>query len=265
MRNLLYGQRMLTSSARASLSYSLSPRLSVTVAGGGGRTQHVSGDQVAGGNTSLLPDTTSASASVALSYSLSPLTQIGGSVSTMRISSLLQDTYTTTSLVNLGRSLGGRWLLQLHGGVGFTNDLRQTSLSVPTKPGPAFGSSLGYKTFAHTFLGSFDRTVSDSYGLGASTTSTAGGSWRWGRPGSGWWLDSGFNWQRLQGNGSALSNTSGWHASAGLNRAIGIHIVLLTQYVHLNSTGGLRAAAYHLSQDAVRVSLAYTPHPALAH
>ena len=61
-------------------------------------------------NTSLLANTTSGNASVAISYSLSPLTQLGGTVTTNRASSSLQDAYTTTSLASLGRTLGRRWL-----------------------------------------------------------------------------------------------------------------------------------------------------------
>jgi hypothetical protein len=261
VRNLLYGQRMLTSSGHVSLSYSYSPRLSITVSGGGGRQQHVSADQLGGGNTSLIANTTSGNASVAVSYSLSPFTQVGGTLTTTRTASALQDSYTTTSQATLGRTLGMRWFLQIHGGMGVTNPARQSAFNISTKPRPVLGGSLGYKTFAHTFLGSYDRTVSDSYGLGATTNSSAAASWRWGRPGGAWWLDSSFSWQRLEG-GTAIANTSGWRTTVGLNRAIGTHLVWLTQYAHLNSSGGLQAAAYQLSQDGVRVSMVWIPHPA---
>jgi hypothetical protein len=124
------------------------------------------------------------------------------------------------------------------------------------------GGGLTYKTLSHTFLGSFDRGVSDSYGLGATTNSTANAAWHWRHPGSSWGLDSSFSWQEMQGS-NALANTSGWSTTAGLTRAIGYHIVLQTQYVHLTYSGGLLAAAYHYSQDAVRVSVAWTPRPAV--
>ena len=260
VRNLLYGQRMFTASAQASLSYSYSPRLSVTFSGGGGRTQHVSDGQAsATTNTYLIPDTTSGNASMAISYSLSPLTQLGGSVTTTRISSSLQDAYTTTSLATLGRTLGRRWFLQIHGGVGVTNPVRQTFFTLSTTPHPAGGGSLGFKTFSHTLLASCDRTVSDSYGLGAATSSSANVSWRWRRPGNSWWLESSVGWQQLGGN--ALNNTSGWHSSAGFGRAVSTYLVLLTQYAYLNYSGQLEKSAYSLSQSAVRVSLVWTPHP----
>jgi hypothetical protein len=262
LNNLFYGQRMFTSSARVNLSYSYSPRLSVTFSGGGSRSQHVEDPALGAGNIAVIPNTTSGSASVGISYSLSPLTQIGGTVASSRSSSLIYDGYTTTSLATLGRTLGGRWVAQLHGGIGFTNAVRQTALlAVPAKPEPVVGGSLTYKTLSHTFLGSFDRAVSDSYGLGAATTSSASAAWHWRHPGSSWGLDSSFGWQQLQGS-NALTNTSGWNMTAGLTRAIGAHIVLITQYSHLTYSGGLLAAAYHYSQDAVRVSIGWTPHSA---
>ncbi|MGA3240582.1 MAG: hypothetical protein ABSG03_30290, partial [Bryobacteraceae bacterium] len=260
LTNLLYGQRMFTTSARVSLAYSYSPRLSVTFSGGAGRSEEVSESQAAGGNVAVIPNTTSGNAGVAISYSLSPLTQVGGTVTTNRTSSLLYDAYTTTSLATYGRTLGGRWVVQLHGGVGFVNAVGQTSVA-PAKPGPAIGGGLTYKTLSHTFLGSFDRAVSDSYGVGASTSSSANAAWHWRQHGSSWGLDSSFGWQWLQGG--ALANTSGWNATVGLTRSIGAHIVLVTQYSHLTYSGGLLAAAYHYSQDAVRVSIGWTPRAAL--
>jgi hypothetical protein len=261
LSNLLYGQRMLTSSAHVSLGYSYSPRLSLTFSGGGSRTQHISEPALGTGNAYVIPNTTSGNASVAISYSLSPFTQIGGTVITIRSASQLQDSYITTSLATLGRTIGDRWLLQFRGGVGVTNALHQTVSVTPVRPAPAVGGGLTYKTLAHTFLGSYDRTVSDSYGLGASTSSTATAAWHWRQAGSSWGLDSSFSWQQLQGN-NALANTSGWSTTAGFTRAIGAHITLTTQYVHLTYSGGLLAAAYHYSQDAVRVSIGWTPHPA---
>jgi hypothetical protein len=258
--NLLYGQRMFTSSAHASLSYSYSPRLSVTFSGGAARSQHVDDQALGVGNVPLIPNTTSGNATVNVSYSLSPLTQIGGTVSSSRTSSLIYDGYTTTSLATLGRTLAGRWVVQVHGGVGVTNAVREANAIVSAKPGPAIGGSLTYKTLSHTFLGSYDRAVSDTYGLGASTSSAANAAWQWRHRGSSWWLASSFGWQQLQGN--VLADLSGWNSTVGLNRAIGAHFVLLTQYSHLTYSRGLQAAA-HTSQDSVRASIEWTHHPAL--
>jgi hypothetical protein len=256
--NLLYGERMFTASAHVSLSYSYSPRLSVTFSGGGARTQHIDDQALGAGNAAVLPDTTSGNASVGISYSLSPVTQLGGSVTTTRTSSNIYDGYATTAIATLGRTLAGRWIAQLHGGAGFTTAVREVNALLAAKPGPVIGGSLTYKTLSNTFLGSYDRGVSDAYGVGASTNSAANAAWRWRRPGSSWWLASSFGWQQLKGN--ILGETSGWNTTVGLNRAIGPHFVLLTQYVHLTYSGALQAAA-HISQDSGRVSVEWTHHP----
>lgn len=260
LQTLLYGQRVFTSSGHVSLSYSYSPRLSVTFSGGGSRTQPVSDDAASGVTTnSLLTKTTSGNASVAVSYSLSPLTQIGGTVTTNRISSTIQDAYTSTALASIGRTLSRRWFAQVHGGVGTTNAVRQSAFSVSNQPHPAFGGSLGFKTFSQTLLGSYDRTVSDPYGSGASTTSSVSGSWRWRQPGHAWWLESSVSWQRLAGSAlgnAALTNTSGWNVSAGLGRAFGTHVALHAQYSYLVFG---TYSSQNLSQNAVRVSLVWSP------
>src|SRR5207253_4832064 len=125
------------------------------------------------------------------------------------------------------------------------------------KPRPVTGGSLGYKTVSHTFLGTYDRTVSDAYGLGASTSSTANASWRWRRSRSSWWLQSSSNWQQLQGGASA--DLTGWRVTAGFGRMVGRHVAWLTQYAYLNYSGGVQAAASHLSQNALRVSMIWNP------
>jgi len=267
VRNLLYGERMLTTAGRVSLSYSYSPRLSITFTGGASRAQHVSDEQpVTAQNNFLVLDSTSGQAGMSISYSLSPLTQIGGSVTTVRVASSIADVDTTTSSVSIGRTVARRWILMAHGGVGVAKSIRQTTYQFSSTPKPAVGGSIGFKTFANTLLASFDRSVSDSYGLGASTSSSAGFSWRWSRPGRSWWLTSNFGWQRLEtGNsGSAasfLQNTSGWQVTSGLGRNLNRHLTLLLEYAYLNYSGGFQKTAYSLSQNAVRVSLAWTPHP----
>ena len=263
VRNLLYGTRMLTAVGQASFSYSYSPRLSFTFGGGGSRIQHVADTQaVSAQGGYLLPDTTSGNANLGFSYSLSPLTQLGGTVATSRISSALYETQTTTSLATLGRTFSRRWLLQLHGGVGITNPLRQAASSpISTKPRPAFGASLAFKTYSHTLLGSFDRTVSDSYGVGASTSSVSTASWRWQRPARVWWLESSFSWEQLQLSGQ---DTTGWRSSVGVGRSVGAHLAVFTQYAYLDYSGRFQNFLNKLSQSAVRVSLVWTPRSATA-
>jgi len=261
MRNLLYGQRMFTIAGQMSLSYSYSPRLSFTFIGNGTRNQHVQDERLfTAGIGYLLADTTSGGGSAGFNYSVSPLTQLGGTVTTTRTASSVYDAYTTTSIVTLGRTIGGRWLLQGRGGVGVTKPVQQsTPGSLSTAAHPVAGGSIGFRTFAHTLLASFDRTVSDSYGTGASTSASTAGTWRWSRPGTAWWLEAGGGWEQLQGN--AVYSTSGWRTNIGVGRAVGRHTTLLTQYVYLNYYGRSNGLAYNTSQTAVRFSIVWTPAP----
>lgn len=264
LATLLYGQRIFTSSAHGSLSYSVSPRLSLSFNGGGGYTQYFSGNQVSvGGAPPLLQNTTSGNASLALSYSLSPVSQFGGTVATYLVSSPLEDAYTTTSQATYGRTLASHWTMQLHAGVGFNNPLKTyyvgTNYVSATGPRPVAGGSLGFKTGNQTLLGSFDRTVNDSYGLGTSTSSTSTAAWRWRRPQSRWSLQCSFSWQQLQGG--ALTNTSGWRATGTVGRAFGTHLAGLWQYTYLTYSGGLQTSAYSLNESAVRFSLVWTAQP----
>jgi hypothetical protein len=262
-RTLLYGERMFTSSAQSSLRYSYSPRFSVNISGGVVRSQHVGTDQTGVTQTRyLLPTTTSGNAGMGFSYSLSPRTQFGAAVSTSRVMSDLYDGYSTTSTVSLGRTFARRWFLQVHGGVGVMNPVRRAAsfTSLPSSgPHPVAGGSLGFRTYSHTLLGSYDRTVSDSYGAGASTTSTSSASWRWSRPGNGWWMSSSFSWQQL--GGLARQDMSSWRATAGWGRSLGLHAALLTEYVYLSYSGRVQNILYSRSQNALRVSLVWTPQP----
>jgi len=266
LRNLLYGQRMFTSAAKASVSYSYSPRLSLSFQAGGGRNQYLSGSLTHAMLTSyMISNTTSGNAEVSASYSLSPRTQVGGSVGTQRILSSLQDSYATTSLVTLSRQLARRWLLQMHGGAGVLTPVGQVSsvLSnrsrlLATSLNPAGGASLAFKTNSQSILSSIEHTVSDSYGLGAATSTSAALSWYWRRPGRAWWLESSAGWQQLQGNG--LARLSGLRTTAGLGRNLGTQLVLLTQYAYLSYSSQLQTPAYRQGQSAVRVALVWSPH-----
>lgn len=257
-RNLLFGERMFTSALQTSLAYAPSPRISIKLGASAGRSQHLS-DNLSGTsqNSYLIPRTSSAGASLDVSYSRSPRTQLGISVGSNRVVSAIQDVYSTTAMATLGRKMGKRWFLQLGGGLGKMLPVRHT-FALDTTPQPVVNASLGFRTLSHTLLGSYSRTVSDSYGLGAAITSSAGGSWRWGRPGRSWWIESSATWQKLAG--SAYASSSGWRTEGGFGRSLGNHLALLTQCVYLHYSQKLTTVP-PLSQTAVRVSMVWRPQP----
>lgn len=257
-RNLFYGERMFTTALRATLSYAPSPRVSIAFSANGTRDQHLS-DTAAGvtQDAYLIPRTTSAGAGVSVSYSQSPRTQWGVSMGSNRISSSIQDAYSSSAALSLGRTMGRRWFLQLSGGLGVIKPLRSTFL-LNTSPQPVMNASLGVHIHSHTIIGSYGRSVSDSYGLGANNTNSASGTWKWHKPGRGWWMDSTLSWQQL--SGSAFANISGWRVENRYGRALGSHTALIAQYVYLRYSQQL-ASIPALTQNAVRVSLVWNPQP----
>lgn len=257
-RNLFFGDRIFTSALQTSLTYAPSPRLSIKVGASADRTQHLSNDQAGVTQSNyLIQKTSSVGAHVDVSYSRSPRTQVGVTVSSDRIISAIADIYSTSVMASLGRTMGRRWFLQLAGGLGKMLPVRN-QVTLDTTPQPVMTSSLGFRTLSNTILGSYSRTVSDSYGLGATATTAATGSWRWGRPGRAWWIESTGGWQRL--GGSALFSSSGWRFEGGYGRALRNRVALLTQYVFLHYSQQL-ATVPPLSQSAVRVSMVWNRDP----
>jgi hypothetical protein len=258
LRFLVYGTRVFAAAAQTSLSYSFSPRLSMTVSGGASRSQHVSDDQPVAARASFeMPDTTSGSANLILSYSLSPTTQVGGTVNTTLTSSTQQNGYTTNSMATLGKTFRRRWVVQARAGVGVSDMAVQTSPMHQTRQDPVFGGALAYKTFSHTLLGSFDRTAADSYGLGSSTTSTASASWGFRPRGAAWWIQTRFSFQQLRSD--VTSSSTAFQAIESLNRAFGNHLILLVQYAYLNYSRSSQTPSSSFSESAVRVSVVWTP------
>ena len=256
-RNIFYGARMFNASAQSTISYALSQRLSITLTGAGNRSQQASGNPAGSSQNTyaFIPTTTSVGTTLSVSYAESPRTQLGISVGSDRVVSLLEDAYAARAGVSFGRRMGTRWFLQLSGGAGRMIPVR-SAFVLDKAMQPTMAASLGFHTFSHTLLGSYSRDVSDFYGLGALSTYSATGTWRWRRPGRMWWTESLLSWQELSGN--PTTNTTAWRVEAGLGRALTNRTGLLTQYVYLHYALPLLNAAAS-SQSAVRVSFVWNP------
>lgn len=261
LRVLLFGERMLTAVGRVALTYSSSPRMSLSVQGTVARSQHI-GDSSLGPQQQqyLLFGTTSEEGSGTLTYSLSPVTRVGAEVSVRRSVTIVQQGHRTVivqiSQATYGRTLGRRWLLRLHGGAGLLRGDRDSNIS--SAPLPTGGASLAFKTGSHTFIGSAERTVSDAYSPGTAATNQVDGTWHWGRPGRKWWLQSAASYQQ-QRLPQGLGGMSGERITAGFGRMLPARLALMTEYAYLHFAA--RTAGISISQSAVRLSLQWAPGP----
>jgi hypothetical protein len=257
-RTLFFGDRVFTSAAATSLSYAHSQRLSISFSASANRAEHLQNGEQPGAPQYLylLPQAIEGSSTVAINYSLTPRTQVGVNVSASRGFSRVQDAYTTYGSAFLGRTMGRHWFAQVHAGGGFITQIRSryTSSNGAT---PVFGGSLGFKTFANTIMVSGDRTLSQSYGVGAADTTAVNAAWQWWRPGRRWGTNA--SYLKMHFTGGPFGTVDGWRSSFGVNRRIGEHLMLETAYSYGSYSSDSPPSPYQSSQNAVRLSMTWMP------
>jgi hypothetical protein len=256
---LFYGTRLLTAIGGVRLTYSYSPRLSISTGVQGARFQplHTSAPSGIENFQPLQLRTSSAGVSMGLSYARSPRTQISWSVDSTRSFSSYIDAYSTTTGVSLSRLMGRHWFLEARGGAGVIRPVRQVG-SVPQGIQYVAGGSLGYKFKSQTLVAAVDRSISDSFAIGAGSSITTMGVWRWDPVRSNWLFDVGID-QQIFSNPNAPSFNS-WRAYATAGRMIGRQLQISGQYIKASYGGSFgQLQSYKLSLDGVRVSLYWTP------
>jgi hypothetical protein len=258
-RSLLFGNRILSYAATAGLSYSASSRLSFHLSSftAAGQTRAGKSDAPQGAN--LMPRTIGGTLGMGLSYSLTPRTMLGLDVNEFRSSNALQGAWDSTAQASIGRKMGIHWFVRGYGGVSYLQVTHQPS--APTSTQVVGGGSLGFKTFRQTFLASYDRASTDSYGFAVGSNSTAGGSWTWRRPGTAWSVSSGFQHQDIRNTGTY--SVAGWQGFGGVNRYLGGHSRMSIQYVYLNNSGTYLGSPNSLVVQSIRVSFGWDPQPAI--
>ena len=256
-RGLLLGNRVLSYSANAGLNYAHSSRLSFHFAAfSAGGQNRIGGQSGIAQEPYVLPRSLGMSAGMGLSYALSPRTQVGLNVDENRVINRYQSAYITNGAFSVGRKMGMHWFLGLHGGGSVIQTLQHT-YGAPVRRLVIGGGSIGFRTYAQTFVASYDRTSSDAYGFAIGTTTTATGSWNWRRPGSRWTISASGGQQQMRGTGFA--GMSGWQASGGISGSLNAHTSLSAQYVYFNSRGNYVGNLSNLIAHSVRLSLSWSP------
>ena len=232
---LIYGDRMWSASLQTDAAYSYSSRTTLHLHAVATRNQTLNDLSVPGGSESayLVRYTESGDAGIDIAHMLSPRTTVAVGVSATRVFSRIEDIYITHANVLLARMMGPNWFVKVHAGVAQINVLRQTRL-LPTAPQVEAGGTIGYKTYAHTFLATVDRQTGDPYAIGASSVLTASGAWSWRRPGNPWWLACDFGEQRTAGTFGVIN---GWRATGEIGRRLSTRTALSLGYAFLSGSG----------------------------
>jgi hypothetical protein len=266
LRTLLLGDRVLSYSTRVSARYAHSSRLSFSFGGFAAGGQHISDSQQNGSGVPnySMPHSIGMDAGMSMNYQLSPRTTLGMSLDAARTQNPYQSAYTNTANASVGRKMGPHWFLRAYGG-GSYSILTQQLYNSPGVRQVVGGGSLGFRTYEHTFMSSYDRSSVDNYGFGVGTNTNLTGSWSWNRPGRSWTLSLNFGQQKM--NNTGFASFSGWQGSAAWSRRLNAQTSVTAQYVYLSSTGQflnsfVGSTSQSLSVHSVRLSLSWAPQSA---
>jgi hypothetical protein len=256
-RSLLLGERVRSYSAKASLGYAYSSRLSFHFGSlnAGGQNSYASHGGSAQQNYST-PRSLGANGGVGMSYALSPRTQLGVSLEEYRQVMRYLSSYSTTVTGSVGRKMGMHWFLRGEAGGSFSQ-VTQLTYGKPRTQEVVGGGSLGFKMYTNTFLASYNRSTGEQYGFAVGTSTMASGTWNWHPPASRWGISTSFGQQQMRNTGFA--SISGWQGSAGVSERLSGNAVLMAQYVYLNTADNYLGSLSKFSVQSVRVSLNWAP------
>jgi hypothetical protein len=258
-RTLLLGDRILSYAGQVSLTYSHSSRLTFHLSSVSAGGQHRLNGGTGTESNYVMPRSIGVDAGMGMSYMLSPRTQVGLDVSGNRVSNPYQGAYVTNARASIGRKMGTHWFLAAHAGGSYTQVTSQ-AYGAPRTKNVIGGGSLGFRTYQHTLLGSYERTSMDNYGLAIGTNTSLTAAWNWHRPGSRWNVFTSYGQQQVRNTG--YTSLSGWQASGGIAQALNSHMQMTTQYVYLRNSGEYLGNVTNLALHSVRVSLNWTPETA---
>ena len=255
--------RIYAASARAALTHTLSPRLSVQFGLQGEHYESGSGGEILErqGQGLFVSRTSSVRSDARLSYRLSPRTDAGFDASANRYWSNIRRATVVTGGPWLRRSLAPDWSVQVRGGV--------TAISAApgavTIPGAATAQKWGglaavdlsYASSPHRLTFSGERTSGDPYGLGAQSNVSASGSWTCNRPGRSWGLLNVARFSQL--NVAGLPGFHTWQVESGYTRLLNSEVAAVVAYTYGANSSRLTGVVYGLSQQGVRLSFAWSP------
>jgi hypothetical protein len=253
-----YGGRVFSASARVSATYAASTRSSYTASASGSYTQFLTAGSSAPNVTPTyrIPSTKTTAADLSWAYLLTPRTTLTVSGSVYRTASQVQDVYVSQGNVSMGRTLSRRWFVQGMLGFGYISPQRQTN-SIQSQQ-REYGGSVGYKLYAHTFLGSYTRSASDIYGLGANATDNAEGAWTWNVPGRSTTASASFGYARLIGPN--FPNWTSWTTRASVARYLGNSFAVVLGYTYGRYPQVASLVSGSQAQTGVMLSVTWSPY-----
>jgi hypothetical protein len=254
---LAYGSRVLSVGANAGITYRPSSRLRLSFTGNAGQYQARDNKRDSHLDQPLIPRSRFEQGNANVSYSLTPRTEAGVQLSTMKTRGMAGQYQTTTASGSIGRKLGAQWFASAQGGIGVFTSLERTGRVLPDGSSYIVNGTLGYKAREQTWAGTYNRMLADQYGLGSASTSSFLGSWSWRRPGLSWSIFASGGKQLL--SGGTFGDFGTWQTSAGYSRALGRQASVSMEYSYLTDSVTPVRLYNNVNAHAVRVTMSWIP------
>ena len=252
----VFGNRFLTATANAGLSYAASTRLTVSFTLSGNRTQHLSDGEPAG-QRPIIPQATVGSAYGSINYMLSPRTSVTGSINYSRSFSAQDRSQYESFQFGIGRKLSQRWFASVAAGAGYFNSAQY--LGGGSQLHSQESGTLGYRAGSHSLMGTVAKSISSYYGITAGSRLDITGMWMWAPRRTNWAFHAGGTQDRLLGN---TLPSSGSRFFVGLIRPLSRTTFLSLQYTHALFSGELPDQAgtvgrFEYQQHAARLNFTW--------
>ena len=168
--------------------------------------------------------------------------------------SSLVDADITRATASVGRRIGVHWFVQGKGGAAAVSPIHEIT-QVSESAQLVANGSLGYRLISQTFIATFDRTPSISYGIGSGNTTAVGGAWQWRPLGRTWSLSANIRQQTIRETSSG--SLTGWLGSGTLFKAVSRRVGIQFAYSYLNNTGTSIAGLRNLKVQTVQTALVW--------
>jgi len=209
----LYGNRFFGSSATTGLSYAPTARLTISWNASASRVQPIQSG-TSSSYAAISNAATLGQAGMAVSYSLSPRTEVGVAVSASRnLSTSFPRVHTGVGSMNLSRTVSRRWFVRAGLGGGYTRNMSQSG-SVVGGPQYTYTGGIGFKSYANTIVASYSRSLNNTgLALGGGVFNVGSATWSYHRAGSNLSLQVSSSYQELKYPG--LTTFTSWSEVAG--------------------------------------------------
>lgn len=251
----LFGTRRRDATVGATLSHTISPRLTWQTSAFLSRDLPQSATGSASAEPTIYPAITLGIISGGVSYRVHRRTEIALTLDYERDYSALNHSWEGVAAIQMNQQIGHTWVANAEVGYGMFNTLRN-GMQELSDPQYNWKVGIGTKTKWNTFLLSARREIKNQFGFGPAISTTALAGWTLARPGSNWSLENSGGYQILDDRANpVLNHLDGWVFQATVRRKLSENFGLAATLVLASDSGQFSGFSNGLTRRATRLSL----------